>query len=427
MTRGKKGANYLEWTKQWETGESWFKRLRAKKGSKDSYLKKCGYGLYRFAEFKGKNPDEIFAEYKALASEDLDKALEEIDIDLDTFINWLCEKFKIARSSAVVRHAQIKSWLKYNSKLFRGRFGTPDTWSKKIPPIVMEDLRELVPALDARETFFTMFLKDSGVSQAEAVRFDYGQLRKPFEKGEQYIHIHVIREKEHVDYETWIGPNTVQALKAWLNVRKQRGETITDETPLFASNLEPYHRLSGQGLSQVFLRITQKTGTKISTHRIRKLFETRMATAKVHPVTLKYWAGHKVRSGKSDVEGKYIIPTEDEQRKEYVEAYDKIDMRPQRDQVDQFIAETNARMAGMTPEQRQRYKTGLRFRLRGASILNHPEVKKLLEERDEPADGMLPATPEFNEITEKELLVYLQNGWQIVHNLQNGNVIIRKG
>jgi hypothetical protein len=53
----------------------------------------------------------------------------------------------------------------------------------------------------------------------------------------------------------------------------------------------------------------------------RKYHETNLATRRVHPLICKYWEGHKI-SG--DVDSRYIIPSIEEQRKIYAEAYDAL-------------------------------------------------------------------------------------------------------
>ena len=433
--------DYIKWVEQWQSGKRWFMRLRAKKGSPHTTLYGYAIALYKFAEFKDGNPDDIFAEYKRAAKEDLDEALDTIETELDSFINWLVEhrikqiknynelseveQQKIcdkARASAGHRHSAIRSWLKNNAKSLKG-IPSPEVYSEVIPPLNYDELKQIIDSSDVHETFYTIFLKDTGLSRAEAVKVNYGDIRKQLGSKRQFIHIKVIRRKEHVQYETWFGPNTIKALKPWLNIRRQRGEKITDDTPLFAGNIKPYKRLSAEGLSAIYIRITEKTGIKVTTHRIRKFYETYMALKHPHPIILKYWMGHKVKGGKGDIESRYIIPPIDEQRKLYMQSYENIDLRPKRDEMEILIAETKARIATMSPEQKSHFKQELRFRK--AKILEHPDIKKLFEKQ--PADGGLAAEPNFKEIAEAQLLVHLQNGWTIAHNLQNGNVIVRKG
>src|SRR5260370_27434318 len=77
-------------------------------------------------------------------------------------------------------------------------------------------------------------------------------------------------------------------------------------------------------ISTAFLELSHRSGVEISPHRLRKYFDTYMALAKVNPTVLKYWVGHTVVSGHSDIEKMYIIPPTEEQRKLYVSAYDKL-------------------------------------------------------------------------------------------------------
>jgi len=52
----------------------------------------------------------------------------------------------------------------------------------------------------------------------------------------------------------------------------------------------------------------------------------------MHPIWLKYWMGHKVRGKRADIEGRYIIPPTEEQRKAYMAAYHRIDLTPALDE-----------------------------------------------------------------------------------------------
>jgi integrase len=425
MARNKKPKriDYIEWTKQWQSGEKWFARLKAKKGSPDQTLKHYGISLHKFAEYKGSDPDTILGEYKAMAKEDLDEALDAIEVDLDLFINWLCDPGGLKRSSAVQRTNAIRSWLGYNAKSLKG-IPTPQAYSESALPLTIDELQEIVRSMDARETFFTTLLKDTGMSRAEAVKTNYGDIRKKLEEGKQFIHLRVVRKKEHVDYDTFIGPNTIEALKTWLNIRRQRGEQIEDDTPLFVSDLKPYPQLSPSGLSQVYERVSERTGIKVRTHKIRKFFETYMALGVRHPIILKHWMGHKVRKGKTDVDARYIIPPVPEQMKLYVESYKYIDLTPQPDQTEVFLAEVRTRMATLPPEQRQRFLKEITtaYRSRAHTIMSDAKIKELLRENPTRANG--GSTDCQKIVVEEELEDYLANGWRVQAVLPSGKIVI---
>jgi len=61
------------------------------------------------------------------------------------------------------------------------------------------------------------------------------------------------------------------------------------------------------------------------------------------------------------------------------------------------------------------------YRQRATRLLQDPDIKRLVEENMETNGG----DPEFEQITEKDLLMYLRKGYQIVYQLGNGDVIVR--
>lgn len=55
------------------------------------------------------------------------------------------------------------------------------------------------------------------------------------------------------------------------------------------------------------------------------------------------------------------------------------------------------------------------------------QIEKAVKQSEDPNDCPNGHNcPEFKEIPEAELLAHLSQGWQIVHNLQNGRVIVKK-
>lgn len=306
---------------------------------------------------------------------------------------------------------------------------TPKAYSRSIPPITIEDLRIVRNIADERERAFIDLLKDTGISRADAVRLTYEDVKKAIEDSNvRFYRIDMYREKEHVEYETWLGPNAIESLRIYFDIRRRLGEHITDESWVFAlkgSNqpLEP------PSLTAVLKRLSHRTGIDITPHKLRKFFETYMTAGGAHPLVAKYWMGHRIKTSR-DVEAAYIIPPENVQRDQYMKAYNKIDLEAkaldEREQRIQNIRD-NLRMLGKSEEEIRMVTASLR---RASNI--EEAIKKVLRDTSEPEDPNDCAngehcSAEYEEIDEANLLSYLQNGWQIVHKLDNGNVIIRKG
>ena len=229
----------------------------------------------------------------------------------------------------------------------------------------------------------------------------------------------MFRAKEGVDYESFIGPNAMKAMEKCLDFRRRRGEEITHESPLFVKKYKPYKRTSANLIQGTLRRLQNLSGVELSTHRLRKTFETFLAIGKVHPIILKYWMGHKVKRGKTDIEAKYIIPPKPDQLKAYVEAYQHIDISPQpslielqkRQRISEELTDKIVRGEPFTDEDRaniQRY--GIRLREKaGRSATNGGNCDC-----------------EYKEISEGDLLSHLQNGWRIVHANSNGKLIVQR-
>jgi integrase len=416
----------IDWVKSFKAGEKWFLKLRSKKGEKLGTQKNFARALKRFTEYVEMDPDEIIEAYTKALDENVRKAVDEWNERLDLFVPWLIDKYHLKRSSATTFFQGVKSFFKYNVAI-KLTATTPEFYSESYSPVTIEDMREkILPTADIFQTFEVLFLKDSGISQSDALRLNVGDIE---DLGNGFGYIKMFRAKEGVDYESFVGLNAMDAMRKVLDFRKRRGEDINPKSPLFVKKYKPYKRTSADLIQGTLRRLQNLSGVELSTHRLRKTFETFLAIGKVHPIILKYWMGHKIKRGKTDIEAKYIIPPKQDQLKAYMDAYQHIDISPQPDQTEAFLAEVRIRMATLPPEQRQRFLTEITtaYRSRAHIIREDPKIKALMEEQNITQGGLAFDTSQFEEIDEKDLINYLRSGWRIVHNLQNGKVIIQRG
>ena len=424
----------IEWVKSFKAGKRWFDRLRARKGEKSGTQKNFSLAMERFCEFTGKNPDGIIEQYKEGINRNINETLEYWNEQLDLFIPWLVDTYSVRRSTAVTTLTGVKSFFKYNVAI-RPSTPTPEFVTEEIPPINMEDLRSVLEQVNPYHRFQICFLKDSGISMADALRLTLGDLDAHKPITEQFLRIpadprkKIIREKEAVKYETFIGPNAIEALKIYLKMRRNKGEELTAESPLFTTNKTPWRPIDENNLMSIFRWISKRTGITISSHRCRKFCETYLALARVNPIISKYWMGHKIRTAKTEIEGKYIIPPTKEQMSLYKTAYRFIDVTPKPVEEELVTQQITTILETLTPQQRREYvkKIPTLIPRKAHRILSDKHIQRLLKEKEEPVGGGLPVEPSFKQIRESEILPYLQNGWRIEYRMSNGNVIIRKG
>ena len=264
---------------------------------------------------------------------------------------------------------------------------------------------------DVRERAFITILKYIGISVDDAILLNLEDL-EGFQKTE-WVHIWMFRGKEGVEYETFLGPNAVDALKAYLNLRKQKGENITLKSPVFATKRKPYKRLERRTLSTLFTRITEKTGMRISTHRLRKFFETYMALTVRHPIVLKYWMVHQIMTGR-DIEARYIIPPTPEQLELYKNGYKNIDLTGE--SMEERVKAIEEIMEGMTPEQKelmQRHSITMREKAK------KPPVKRKTETNGAGVDCQ-------RIIDQQQLEEWLAKGWRFIAVLNGGKCIVER-
>ena len=407
---------------KYEAGKRFLRRKCKKKGTRKLYVR----GVLEFSRFLNKNLDEIVDEYKQDAKENLYQAYDKWEMIYEDFGDHLKEEHPKGTTAKSLFQGSVGLINANVPKSAEIHPEQPEAHPRTIKPITIEDLRTVRNVADERKRAFIDVLKDTGMSRSEAVTLTYGQVKKAIEDPRvQYHKLDVYRGKENVEYETWLGPNAIESLRLFFKVRRQSGEEITDNSPIFAvkGGKEP---LAPQSLSATIRILGEKAGITTSPHRIRKFFETYITAGGAHPLTAKYWMGHTIHA---DVDSSYIIPTETLQREQYMEAYKKIDLEAkaldEREQRIQNIRD-NLRMLGKSEEEIRIATMSLR---RASNI--EEAIKKVLRDSNEPEDphdcpNGEHCSAQYDEINEADLLSYLQDDWKIVHNLQNGRVIVKR-
>ena len=359
------------------------------------------------SEFLKKDPTEIVNEYKADVKKSMYDAFDKWERIFDDFAIFL-EKSGFGSATVHLYHAGAKALINCNvPRSMRVQAKSPEVYSRSIPPVTFEDLKKIYGMVGVRDRAIIAFFKDSGISAAGAVGLNFGDL-EGFDKNEKWARIEVYREKEHVEYETFLGPNATEALRAYIGVREQKGEKTTGDSPLFVTETKPFRRLNLHALRANLQQVQRSTGIVISTHRLRKFFETYMALTVRHPIVLKYWMGHKVKGGR-DVEAKYIIPPTPEQLKLYRESYRNIDLTG--GTMEERVKAIEQIMEKMTPEQREL------MRKHGVTMMRKGEDGK----KDTETNG---GQAMQRIASEEELEKLLTQGYRVIATLPSGKIVV---
>ncbi len=401
-------SEYEKWAKQFETVQRLFNRLAVKKSGSKHTERVYSRSLMLWHEFSELNPDETIAKWRKEAKADLETALNDWDIKMDLFVNWLCKKKGYRKGVASSIHAAVKSLIKYNCRI-RLSIGTPNVGIvESLKPITIEEFKKLDTIATIQQKWIIRGLKDSGMSREDFIELTYGDVKQDLEQGEQYIDLNVIRRKEQVKYETFLGPNSVEALRLYLQIRRNRGETITDATPLTVGEIKPYEKLAVNSVTKMVLRLGERIHIKASPHRLRKMFETYLALEVRHPIILKYWMGHKLKM--TDIEARYVIPPEPEQRALYKQAYKRLDITQAT--VEERVKLLEKFKETLTPEQREL--------MTNAGV----KLRKKKQKQETETNGAGLGTQKI--VDEAELVESLKQGWRVVAALPSGSIVIER-
>ena len=182
------------------------------------------------------------------------------------------------------------------------------------------------------------FGKDAGLRVGDMANMDVGHYMEaetkqnldgePFKVFKPYETL-----KEGIIAYIRIGPEAVEAIDAYLEYRRGRGETLRKGAPLFAvglcgqpasANLNPVRRFTPELLSQFFQRWRTRCGlsTEVSAHSLRKFHLTMLQSGGIPDTWISKLQGKSTKTAF----GVYSRPEElpGELTRAYMRAYDKL-------------------------------------------------------------------------------------------------------
>ncbi|MDK2781999.1 MAG: hypothetical protein PWR13_1027 [Archaeoglobi archaeon] len=297
-----------------------------KEGTRPAYKS----GLRTFCEWCNLSPVQLLDE----AEEDRKRSRRERgkpEARLMEFYNWLINKKKTAKKTATMYFTAVRSFYKWNG--FPLNVKTPKAAPKKenrkaiITPEIVKKLVDHAPTL--RDRAIILFLFQGGFDVSTLCSLNYGDVKDELEAERIPMMIHVIREKEEVEYFTFVGRDAVETLKAYLNDRRAKGEKLEYDTPLFIKDkakrrkgerINPYHIQNM--LRETSIKaglITKEEMEKVDfnpyrPHALRAAFSSILRLNGFDPVLFDFMMGHSI-----PYNGAYLIPPSEKVRQMYAE------------------------------------------------------------------------------------------------------------
>jgi len=270
------------------------------------------YGVHRFCRWMNAQPDQLIKSCQDPEGDPDPKALAKYSRLLDDFVgNLQAESLAPGTVSnhvkgvkALFRVNQLKLELPYSlSKraVYSDRAPTP------------EELQHLIDIADLRLKVIVSMLALAGFRIGTLVKLQYRHVKRDFEKMTIPIHIHVeaeITKGKYHDYNTFIGQEAADYLRAYLEIRRQGTnkippENIHDETPLIRNQQNKHaipltpaaiHKLIHDLYVKAGLVQAKPFGRRydLRAHSIRKFFRTQMAALGVDRDYIEYMMGHTI-------------------------------------------------------------------------------------------------------------------------------------
>jgi site-specific recombinase XerD len=270
------------------------------------------YGIYRFSKWTNIQPDQLIKNCQDLDGDPEPKALAKYSRLLDDFAGSL--QAENLAPGTVSNHVKgVKALFRCN----RLRLELPYSLSKRgvysdrAP--TPEELSRVIDIAELRQKVIVSMLALGGFRTGTLVRLQYRHVKRDLEKMLTPIHVHVeaeITKGKYHDYDTFIGQEAAEYLRAYLETRRQgtqkvSPENIHDETPLLRNQqcrqiipLTPpaIHQLVHDLYFRAGLVPAKPYGRRyeLRAHSIRKFFRTQMAALGVQTDYIEYMMGHTI-------------------------------------------------------------------------------------------------------------------------------------
>ena len=298
-----------------ESVKRWHLKLRTKSGRETSTIRVWDHYLSIFLEkVARKDPDELITERRQHLKSDDQLVRRQHEELVTKFVSELQSK-GAPPNTVKTAVAGIRSWYSANY-VDLTTIETPRGIAVRTVRIpTREDLRAVCEVAEPTTKAYILCAKDTGMAISDMLRLSldwtsplYGTVKQQLIGDRVPIHLHVVREKTAVSFDTFLGSDAIQGLKEW-QPPTNRLFTCTDKT-----------------IRNMLTRVSQKAKLpyKLQSHAIRKFFNTYMKLAGVNEALVEMWMGHSI----GVVRGAYLLPPVPELEKIYLENYKAIKVLP---------------------------------------------------------------------------------------------------
>ncbi len=284
-------------------------------------------GFRRYAEYTGTSATALVDEALEDVKRDPREKRDIVKQRLIGFYNWLVKEAprrRGGRQGSVVVGRGLSSKISHTYvNAVRSFYGTFDVYVKlkgrsKLPRARVENRRMIVANTAIRRLvdhagsprdramILTMFQGGMDVSTLCSLR--QGDVAGGLDRDEHPLKLELFRQKSGTEFYTFLGKDACEAIRAYLNVVRDRGVRLAPATPLFLKGR--HMALKGEGITtnlvQSMMRVVAvksglvdrdnngKAFNPLSPHALRESFGSIMTNSGVPDTIVDFWLGHSL-------------------------------------------------------------------------------------------------------------------------------------
>ena len=271
------------------------------------------WSVHQYCKWCGADPDQLITECFSEDSLPNQKALMLESRRLDDYVGALqSEGYSPGHIANCVK--AVKTFFRINGLGLELPYKLHKYVVSRDRAPTPEELARLLDIADLRAKVIVSMLALGAFRIGTLCKLRYRHVRQDLERGITPVHIHVeaaITKGKYHDYDTFIGAEAVEYLKAYLESRRNGGlpnkippEKIHDESPLIRDEHSKVVKpLTPSQVYNILHRLMAQAGIlgsrvgrryAIRPHSIRKFFRTQMAALGVDRDYIEYMMGHTI-------------------------------------------------------------------------------------------------------------------------------------
>jgi integrase len=309
--------------REFQEVQTWLRTVSEKSGKQ--YL----HALKNFCNFCGKNPKQLIIKR--------DNEIKNSDPNNRTGIRDLILDFRKYLEKEGYAPKSINAWDGAVRGFFSSVLGKAgminvrnyaDSHVSKRKDLVptLEEVKKMLDVVSLEEKFRIIFIAQTGMRVSDALKLKVGDIQRELELGRVPLAITFVPKKDSEligERITFLASDGVEILKQYLEWRKQNGEEITPENPLFVGRTKRGVKpIIAHRFNETIKRAAKKAGLNgdwkygvMRVHCLRKFFITQLTNHGVEDKIVNFFVCHKI----PDVDRVYWFRRIEELRKIYSE------------------------------------------------------------------------------------------------------------